>query len=1401
MEEDHPQIEPRAGAPPPQPGEPKDPGVDFSKAKIGQMGPESRRRVLKMLQECKAFFPKHTKVVNVLTGREVELPLYDENAKPFACEAQRFNPHMSDILVDQIKDMLEAGILSFANSEWCAKMVPGKKSDGRYRICIDYRELIKLLRKNVGGLGDILGLYDRMKGSKYFSPIDLKSVYHQLPIKRSDRHKTAFRDPSGRLLQWNVASLGISTIPAVFSSTLGDDLRSVMGEGVVKWLDDIDFYSKTFGEHLELIRKVVKILIKHGYTGNSFKSEFFLSEIEFLGVMVGRDGIRPAPSKIKAVQELAIPTTVGEVRSFLGLAGYLRGFVEDFSAITAPISDLLRNKRFSSKRARHLKVPFGPDQVNAFVECIKRLTTHPVMLLPDWNLPFTLHTDASTLATGAVLTQEVDGGSRHGPVGYYSKRLSRAQEKASANDREVLGVLYAVEHFEIYLQHRQFTLITDCSALLWLFSSQNLSSKMHRWALKLMAYDMVLKWRRGTENVGPDALSRLRRRAAEEPEAEEDEVLEGELTPSAAGPVLEGVPFRELTPPLEGERRPQLDDVTDLPSELLALAEMPREEIVLDGICLADLGATVLDDMEQENLTVFYALQITPTKLKCGDEEWIAAQEESRGTLEEAEELSWKDYVKLTTTREDFAVPNTMRRRDTARVLEEWTLPPMLREVLSLLQLQSMERGTAEAPGERMQTQGGPRYQEGELVIGLAALQLEEPIAATAGEPPFDRSRFKVIPRETRAAAAARKVREAKEAQSAAEVDPSPPLQEPEQENSHMESSELQDSPSPEEPALSPQPTSTTEEPDSNMPDTEPPAPAAEAASETAVIPVCRGHSDQLEKMERVLRDPVELATEQQRDFVLGPIRKDLEDGKGEKGDYVLDDQNLLFHAPRGKLHVIALPRRLIPAALALAHGTFGHPGIARTTIIIADKYHWPSLKKDVRRYVLSCRCRMKKRPSSMQLYMLPARFLKGWDVLKVDMVDMKVETPTGNRYILVVVDRATKFLFGFPLPTKETIGVSRKLLELLLIFGLPLSIRCDPGTENTSEIMAHLCRWLKVSLDFGPTNHPRGQGTVERMGAVLQQLLSELCQAWPQRWDEYVAIATWAHGMQPDESLPGHVSPYQMLFGRPPRTPLDRLSPSLDNSGSAFGFESTVEETRRKHVEVEEVLRKRRPWVVVNVVRAGLSFTVRLNGRQVRHRTVAASDMKLFHSRPKDLQLSFEDEFSHFVWGPDLGLVEDSVVAAPLYTLIDRKPTQGAGSVSEAWAWEYRGKYQDGGTSSWFTEDEVKDSFSPLQLDVFHALWEDYHGPDIAPRPPGAPTRGEREVATREAALKEFPLNTEVGRELQDNNGNVIITRGKVCDFYDPYWRVKFSDVDWEELTRRELRRGIALVKSHPVP
>ncbi|CAB1099388.1 unnamed protein product [Ectocarpus sp. CCAP 1310/34] len=588
---------------------PDEQSVDVSMARTGQTSPATRERLLKLLYKFRSLFPKNTKVVKIKHGRKVGLPLIDEDVTPIACKAQRWSPPMADILMKQLNQGLAAGTFRLSTSSWCSRIVPVPKSDGTYRICIDYRDLNKLIKKDSGGLGDITGMLDRMKGSKFFSSLDLAQAYHQLELEETDKHKTAFRDPTGRLLESNRCAFGITTIPAVFSATLGDDLRELLGKGLEKWLDDIALHTKTLEEHFVLLEKVLTILKQKGYTGHFVKSEFLLPELEFLGVMVGRDGTRPAPSKVKAVQEMELPSTVGELRSFLGLANYLRGFVPNFSAIAAPLSDILRNKEFSSKRARNKRVVMGPPQIEAYMKLVEKLTTYPVLVLPNWLEPFTLHTDASLIAAGSVLTQQVEN--REAPVGYASKRLSRSEEKLSSNDREVLGVLYALEHFKVYLQHRQFTLITDCAALMWLFTSQKLSSKMHRWALKMMAYDMVLKWRKGTDHVVPDALSRLRRKGLGEPDV--DTTLpddgSGEVWGSGPeGPVLEGVPLQRMAQSqlvAAEERR------SDAPPDLALLNKDPQE-IKLDGICLADLGPTEIDDREEENLSVFYALQITP---------------------------------------------------------------------------------------------------------------------------------------------------------------------------------------------------------------------------------------------------------------------------------------------------------------------------------------------------------------------------------------------------------------------------------------------------------------------------------------------------------------------------------------------------------------------------------------------------------------------------------------------------------------------------------------------------------------------------------------------------------------------------------------------------------------------
>lgn len=317
-------------------------------------------------------------------------------------------------------------------------------------------------------------------------------------------------------------------------------------------------------------------------------------------------------------------TTVGEVRAFLGLAGYLRGFVPNFSDIAAPILDILRNKEFASKRARNRRVPWGAEQAATFGHTIEKLTTHPILVLPDWHQPFTLHTDVSTLAAGSALRQEVE--TREAPVGYASERFSLTEEKLSSSDREVLGVFYALDHFKIYLQHNKFTLVTDCGALMWLFMSQNLSSKIHRWALRMMAYDMVLQWRKETDHILPEALSRLRRKGPQEPDI--DTGIPGGTVDETkqrgpGGPVLHGIPLQSIAPLMTEEEEP-----INTPPELAAWSGLPLAELILDGICLADMGATKIHNLGETNLATFFALRLTPDASEETDTEWLVAYQQ-----------------------------------------------------------------------------------------------------------------------------------------------------------------------------------------------------------------------------------------------------------------------------------------------------------------------------------------------------------------------------------------------------------------------------------------------------------------------------------------------------------------------------------------------------------------------------------------------------------------------------------------------------------------------------------------------------------------------------------------------------------------------------------------------------
>ena len=179
-----------------------------------------------------------------------------------------------------------------------------------------------------------------------------------------------------------------------------------------------------------------------------------------------------------------------ELRAFLGMTGYLRQFVEGYSVLAAPLTDILRNKAFASKRSRRSLIPWLELQQHAFLALKSTLTSFPILAFPIWGRPFVLHTDASAAGAGAALTQENEGGER--PLAFASHKWSATDSRRGATERECMAVLWAVAHFRPYLAGRPFTLVTDCSALAWLFRSRNLNPKLYRWSLRLAEYDMTI---------------------------------------------------------------------------------------------------------------------------------------------------------------------------------------------------------------------------------------------------------------------------------------------------------------------------------------------------------------------------------------------------------------------------------------------------------------------------------------------------------------------------------------------------------------------------------------------------------------------------------------------------------------------------------------------------------------------------------------------------------------------------------------------------------------------------------------------------------------------------------------------------------------------------------------------
>lgn len=302
-------------------------------------------------------------------------------------------------------------------------------------------------------------LLDQIGRACVFSKIDLKSGYHQIRIRPGDKWKTAFKTREG-LFEWLVMPFGLSNAPSTFMRIMNQALRPFIGKFVVVYFDDILIFSSSIPEHVSHLRDVLLVLRQEKLFAAKQKCEFGTTKVKFLGYVVSDKGLSMDYEKVEAIRSWPLPRSVTEVRSFHGLASFYRRFVHNFSTIVAPITDCMKDGCFAWTSAA----------TEAFEKIKLKLTTAPILVLPDFSLTFELHCDASKLGIGAVLSQQ------NRPVAYYSEKLNGARQRYSTYDVEFYAIVQAIKHWRHYLVHRDFVLFTDHDALRHLDSQASPSS-------------------------------------------------------------------------------------------------------------------------------------------------------------------------------------------------------------------------------------------------------------------------------------------------------------------------------------------------------------------------------------------------------------------------------------------------------------------------------------------------------------------------------------------------------------------------------------------------------------------------------------------------------------------------------------------------------------------------------------------------------------------------------------------------------------------------------------------------------------------------------------------------------------------------------------------------------------
>ena len=460
--------------------------------KLSHLPLVQRKELAEVITQYREVFPDVPSKTNLI---EHDVDVGD--SAPIKQHPYRVSPMKKELLDKEVRYMLENDIIEESQSNWSSPCILVPKHDGGFRFCTDFRKVNDKTKSDSFPIPRIADCIDQIGNAKFVSTFDMLKGYWQVPLTQRAREISAFVTPSG-LYQYKVMPFGMKNAPATFQRMVNKLVRDI--DGCEGYIDDVVIFSDNWSDHIRQIERFFQIMREAKLTINLMKSEFGKATVKYLGHIVGQGQVRPLDAKIQTIVKYPIPTSRKELARFLGMAGYYRNFCLNFLDIAAPLTNLLSKK---------VKFVWTDDCQLAFDKVKLLLQKSPVLKSPDYEKPFKLIIDSSDVGTGSVLVQEASDGLDH-PVSYFSKKFLKYQKNYSVVEKETLGLVLALEHFDVYLGSTPFKIkvYTDHNPLTFLKTMKNKNQRLVRWSLALQEYNLEIQHIPGSENVVADALSR-----------------------------------------------------------------------------------------------------------------------------------------------------------------------------------------------------------------------------------------------------------------------------------------------------------------------------------------------------------------------------------------------------------------------------------------------------------------------------------------------------------------------------------------------------------------------------------------------------------------------------------------------------------------------------------------------------------------------------------------------------------------------------------------------------------------------------------------------------------------------------------------------------------------------------